>query len=164
MKAALYAFAFLELARPAVSAQSRSTATVEQEIRRLDQEEATGLLKKDKAALSRLWAEDFTVNNPRNGITYGSRGVLSLIDDGTIDYASFDRAVEAMLEHGDTVISMGEETIAPVGKAPFAGRTVRRRFTHFWMKRDGRWRLTARHANILCADAAPSAAPRAGRD
>lgn len=40
--------------------------------------------------------------------------------------------------------------IAAVNKAPFAGQTVRRRFTHFWMLRNGEWRLTARHANVVC--------------
>ena len=126
-------------------------AAVESEVRALDREEARGLLQKDKATLGRLWAEDFTVNNPRNGITNGRREVLGLIDNGVIDYASFDRDVETMLFHGDTVISMGLETIKPVGKAPYAGETIRRRFTHFWMKRGGRSLLVAaRHANVLC--------------
>jgi ketosteroid isomerase-like protein len=123
---------------------------LEQEIRRLDAAEAEGLLHKDVAALGKLWAEDFTVNNPRNSITHGRNEVLALISNGTIDYSSFVREVETMLLHGDTVISMGLETIKPVGKAPFAGQTVRRRFTHFWMKRDGKWLLTARHANVIC--------------
>ena len=123
---------------------------VEQEIRRLDVAEAEGLLHKDVAALEKLWAEDFTVNNPRNGITYGRKEVVALIRNGVIDYSSFVREVETMLFHGDTVISMGLEIIKPLGKAPFAGQTVRRRFTHFWMKRDGKWLLTARHANVIC--------------
>jgi hypothetical protein len=83
------------------------------------------------------WAEDFTVNNPRNGITNGRKEVAALIRNGTIDYASFVREIEVVLFHGDTVIVMGQETIKPVGKAPFAGQTVRRRSTHFWMKRGG---------------------------
>lgn len=73
-----------------------------------------------------------------------------LIRNGIIDYSSFVREVETMLFHGDTVIVMGLETIKPVGNAPFAGQTVRRRFTHFWMKKNGKWLLTARHANVIC--------------
>lgn len=129
---------------------AKGNDAVEQEISRLDAAEAAGLLRKDVAALEKLWAEDFTVNNPRNGITDGREAVVALIRNGVIDYASFVRKVETMLFHGDTVITMGLETIKPVGKAPFAGHTVRRRFTHFWMKRDGRWLLTARHANVIC--------------
>jgi hypothetical protein len=123
---------------------------LEREIRRLDLAEANGLLLKDVAVLEKLWAEDFTVNNPRNGITKGRKEVVALIHSGVIDYSSFVREIETVLFHGDTIIAMGLETIKPVGKAPFAGQTVRRRFTHFWMKREGAWLLTARHANVIC--------------
>lgn len=73
-----------------------------------------------------LWAEDFTINNPRNSITNGR-----------------------ILFHADVVIVMGHETVKPVGKAPSTGQTVNRRYTHFLMKRQGHWLLTARHANIV---------------
>src|SRR5258705_9532823 len=102
---------------------------VESEIRRLESAEADSLLHKDVAATETIWAEDFT-----------------------IDYSSFVRDIEAVLFRGDTVIVMGAETIKPVGKAPLAGQTVRRRFTHFWMKRNGEWRLAVRHANVICAN------------
>ena len=125
-------------------------AAVESEIRRLDRAEADGLLHKNIPALEGIWAEDFTVNNPRNSISRGRAAVVALIRNGTIDYASFVRNIEEVLVHGDTVIVMGSETITPVGKAPFAGQTTQRRFTHFWMRRDGRWQLTARHANVIC--------------
>jgi ketosteroid isomerase-like protein len=125
---------------------------VESEIRRLERAEADGLLHKDIAVLETIWAEDFTVNNPRNSISRGRNEVVALIRNGTIDYSSFVRDIEAVFFHGDTVIVMGAETITPVGKAPLAGQTVRRRFTHFWMKRNAEWRLTARHANVICGN------------
>ena len=125
---------------------------VEREIRRLDSAEAAGLLHKDIAVLETIWAEDFTVNNPRNSISRGRDEVVALIRNGTIDYSSFVREIEAVLFHGEVVIVMGSETITPAGKAPLAGQTIRRRFTHFWMKRNGEWRLTARHANVICRD------------
>jgi hypothetical protein len=59
------------------------------QIRSLDAEEARGLLNRDSAALRRLWAPDFTVNNPRNSITRGSEEVVALISHGTIDYSTF---------------------------------------------------------------------------
>ena len=76
--------------------------------------------------------------------------MVALIRNGTIDYSSFARDIETILFHDNVVIVMGSETITPVNKAPFAGQTVRRRFTHFWMRRNGAWRLTARHANVVC--------------
>jgi len=131
-------------------AQSPGRDSLETLIRRLDRAEAQGLLHRDSTALRHLWARDFTVNNPRNSITRGSDEVVALIRNGTIDYSSFVRDIETILFHGSTVIVMGSETITPVNKAPFAGQTVHRRFTHFWMRRDGEWRLTARHANVVC--------------
>jgi hypothetical protein len=133
-----------------VSAQTSARDSLEALIRRLDHAEAQGLLRRDSTALRRIWARDFTVNNPRNSITRGSDEVVALIRNGTIDYSTFARDIETILFHGSTVIVMGSETITPVHKAPFAGQTVRRRFTHFWMRRAGEWRLTARHANVVC--------------
>ena len=146
----LAAVVIVALTGLALGESAKPDAALEQEIRRLDVAEAEGLLHKDVAALEKLWAEDFTVNNPRNGITHGRTEALALFRKGIIDYSSYVREVETVLVHGDTVISMGLETIKPVGNAPFAGQTVRRRFTHIWMKRDGKWLLTARHANVIC--------------
>ena len=143
----LAVFAIIVLFYRSANAQSDA---LEQEIRKLDHAEAQGLLHKDTGALEKLWAEDFTVNNPRNSITNGKKEVLRLIHNGIIDYASFEREIEKILFHGDVVIVMGHETIRPVGKAPFAGQTVLRRYTHFWMKRHSQWLLTARHANVVC--------------
>lgn len=132
-----------------VTTPNQPRRTVEADIRRLEDAEAQGLLHKDSTALRKIWASDFIVNNPRDGITHGSDGVIALIRSGIIDYASFVREIEAISFHGSTVIVMGSERLSPVGKSPFAGQQVRRRFTHFWMKRNGEWRLTARHANVV---------------
>jgi hypothetical protein len=139
----------------AFSLASFSTASAQRasdslEIRRLDRAEAEGLLRRDSTVLRRIWAPDFTVNNPRNSITRGSEEVVGLIRNGTIDYSSFVREIETILVHRNAVIVMGSETIKPVNRAPFAGQTVHRRFTHFWMLRSGEWRLTARHASAIC--------------
>jgi hypothetical protein len=118
-------------------AQNQGQSSLEAQIRKLDKAEAEGLLHRDTVALRKIWAPDFTVNNPRNSITRGSDEVIGLIRKGTIDYSSFVRDIESILFHGNAVIVMGSETIKPVNKAPFAGQRVRRRFTHFWMMRDG---------------------------
>jgi len=41
---------------------------------------------------------------------------------------------------------MGKETIVPSGTSADAGKTINRRFTNVWMKKNGKWLLTARHA------------------
>jgi ketosteroid isomerase-like protein len=122
---------------------------LEQEIRKIDGAENAAVLAKDVPAIEKLWAKDFVVNAPNNQIVSGREKVIEWVKGGLIDYASFVRNVEAVAVHGGTAIVMGEETVKPQGKAPFAGQTVRRRFTNIWMKRDGQWQLTARQATII---------------
>lgn len=132
-------------------AQGASQDELRATIRQLDRAEAEALLRRDTTALRQIWAPDFTVNNPRNSITRGSEAVIAFIRNGSIDYSSFVRQVEEMLVRDDVVIVMGSESITPINSAPSAGQTIRRRYTHVWMQRDGRWRLTARHANVVAA-------------
>lgn len=123
---------------------------LEQEIRKLDLAAADAIQRGDFAALNKLLAEDFTVNSPRNQIVKGREGVFALIRDGVVNYSSFVREPEAILIFENTVVVMGLETIIPTGNAPGAGQTVRRRYTNIWMKKGGRWLLTARHASVIC--------------
>ena len=121
-----------------------------QEIRKLDLAEADAVLRSDLTALGKIWAEDFTVNNPGNEISKGRPEVVKLVRAGIIKYSSFVREIETILFHGNTVVVMGLETVEPTGNAPGAGQILRRRYTNIWMKKKDKWLLTARHANIIC--------------
>ena len=131
-----------------VLAQSAKQKTaIEQEIRKLDLAHADAILRGDLAALDKLWTEDFKVNNPFNEIDKADR-----IRTAAVTYSSFVREPEAIMVHGNTVIVMGRETAVPKGSSPDAGKTIRRRYTNIWMKRQGKWRLVARHASVICAN------------
>jgi ketosteroid isomerase-like protein len=147
MRLILLAAAVTILAPGVVSAQSvKQKAAIEQEIRKLDLAHAAAILRGDLAALDKLWTEDFIVNNPFNEIDKANR-----IRSGAVSYSSFIREPEAITIHGNTVIVMGRETAVPKGDSPDAGKTIKRRYTNIWMKREGRWRLVARHASVICA-------------
>ncbi|MGI8600383.1 MAG: hypothetical protein ACR2KB_14110 [Chitinophagaceae bacterium] len=48
---------------------------------------------------------------------------------------------------------MGAETFisrADIADAK-AGQPVKRRFTNVWMKKNGKWQQTGRHASIICS-------------
>jgi len=146
MRLILLAAAVTILAPGVVSAQSvKQKAAIEQEIRKLDLAHAAAILRGDLAALDKLWTEDFIVNNPFNEIDKANR-----IRSGAVTYSSFIREPEAITIHGNTVIVMGRETAVPKGDSPDAGKTIKRRYTNIWMKREGRWRLVARHASVIC--------------
>lgn len=129
---------------------SKQQGDLEQTIRKLEQQENDAVLHSDIPALEKLWAEDFTVNNPQSQISRGRKEVLDRVRAGLINYTAFVRQIEEIKYYGDTVIVMGSEVVTPAQGAPRAGQAVRRRFTNIWMKRKGKWLLAARHANVIC--------------
>ena len=128
---------------------AKQNDALEQEIKKLDLAAADAIQRKDVAALNKLVAEDFTVNNPRNTIIKSREEVYSLIRNGVINYTSFVREPETILFYGATVVVMGRETIKQKDSAS-TEQTVRRRYTNIWVKRNGKWLLTARQASIIC--------------
>lgn len=135
------------IAGSALAQSPKDNDSVEHEIRRLDLKEADAVLRADFSTVEQLWATDLVVNNPFNQVVEGSKGPIRT---GTLTYSSFVRKIESVRVHGDTVFVMGLETVVPKDDSPGAGQTIHRRYTNVWMKRDGRWLLTARHANVIC--------------
>jgi ketosteroid isomerase-like protein len=130
----------------AASAQStKQKETIEKEIRRLELLHADAVLRGDLAAMDKIWTTDFKVNNPFNEVDKADR-----IRTGAVTYSSFVREPESVQIHKNTVIVMGRETVVPKGASPDAGKTINRRYTNIWMKREGKWRLIARHASVIC--------------
>ena len=130
-----------------VGQSAKGDKALEQKIRDFEQEEVAALLRNDLAAVRAHWAEDYTVNNPFNRVVKASEGPINA---GALTYSSFVREIESVQIHGGTVIVMGRETVVPKGSSPDSGKTIHRRFTNIWLKRNGRWLLTARHASVVC--------------
>ncbi len=137
-------------ARFAVAGDPSSRQALEEEIRRLDLAHAEAIFRGDAKALDRLMDDDITVNHPTNRIVKEKKELLGLIERGVIRYTAFERHPETFLFFDGTVVVMGRETVVPAPGAPNAGKTLVRRYTNFWMQRDGKWRLTVRHANNVC--------------
>lgn len=124
-------------------AQGKDTAVV----RSLEEQERTAVLNRDFATLERIWSEHFMVNAPMNVVAPNRAVVLDIFRQGLAHYSSFERRIENLRLDGDLAFVMGSEIVTPIEKAPLAGQTVERRFTHVWQKKGGAWRLVARHAN-----------------
>lgn len=141
---------FIIAAAGLASAQGvKQNEALEQKIRDLDMAQADAVLRKDFEAFDRLCAEDFTVNNPWGDITKGRAAVKEQMRSNIISHTSFLREIESILIRGKTAIVMGRETVVTGESSQEAGRTVRRRYTNIWMKRNGKWLLTARHASVI---------------
>jgi uncharacterized protein (TIGR02246 family) len=134
------------------NAQKRSAAnaSLEQTIRRLDLEAAKAVFDHDENAIARYFAPDSVTNNPRNDLTIGSAGVIAAAKNGLIDYYKFERTVESVQVLGNTVITMGRESIVLKNERGEAGATYNRRYTNVWMLRGNKWQIVARHASIIC--------------
>jgi ketosteroid isomerase-like protein len=123
-------------------------AGIEVQIRKLNAEEVRALLKNDARELDRLWAEDFVVTNPFN-VFLTKPQVLAQVRADAISFSAYERHVDYVRRHGDSVVVAGRETVGWAGKMPIAGTTSNLRFTSVWKMQDGRWREVARHASTV---------------
>jgi len=124
-------------------------STIETQIKNLEQNEVQAVLNKDTITLKKLWDKDYVVNNPENKIVLAKPNPIDrpvLQNQKT----SFTRVVEKIIINGDVAISMGKETVVSMDDASKPEKTVERRYTNIWMKKDGSWKLIARHANKIC--------------
>ena len=131
-----------------VASAQKKDRRVDDEIRRVNGEEVSGLLRNDIRLLESLWADEFVVTNPLNKFV-NKQDVLSLIRSGTLAFASYERRIEYVQVFGDVAIVAGGETVVWAGKMPQAGKTSLLRFTGVWTQRRGHWQEVARHANII---------------
>ena len=132
------------LANNFCSAQQNNEA----EINKLEDAQREAFLKKDTATLYKLFSPDFVVNAPTNKIV--TLPVLkALIKNGEVQMETFERITEKITFNENIAIVMGHETLKPTGKMPNAGKTVKRRYTNIWMKKNNSWQLVARQSTII---------------
>jgi ketosteroid isomerase-like protein len=130
--------------------QTNQTAQLQAHIKTLDLAHALAIFKGDALALDSLMDDDVTVNHPTNRIVKEKKELLDLIKSGVIRYNAFERSPETFLFFNDMVVVMGSEVVVPAKGAPNAGKTLQRRYTNIWIKKNDKWRLTVRHANNIC--------------
>jgi ketosteroid isomerase-like protein len=122
---------------------------IEAEIRRLEQMEVKAIIEKDTITLLKLWDKDYVVNAPDNKINFAGKNTLDrpVLKRGR---TSFTRDIEQIIIRGNTVFSMGSETVVPTGDQSNTQQPIKRRYTNIWMKQGDVWKLVARHANVVC--------------
>ena len=130
--------------------KSQPESKLEATLRKLDLEAALAIQEKDEARIARFFTKESVTNNPRNGLTLGSAGVIEAARTGVINYLSLDRKIESVQILGNTAILMGSETVVMRANDNGPGETIRRRYTNIWMKTGKNWQIVARHANIIC--------------
>ncbi len=117
----------------------------------LEAQTALGLAMQnlDLATVETFFASELVVHAPINAIV-GRENVLARLRSGRISYEpEVERKIEFAGARGDCVIIAGEEIVRPMGDAPHAGKTIRRRFTDVWKDSRDRWQLVVRQATIV---------------
>lgn len=146
MKIAIITLAFMFQFFSGYSQESSAEA----EIRKLEEQERQAVLKRDTAALRKIWDKHFIVNAPNNKVVIAAENPVDRPVVAQISYSSFTREIEQILVRGDVVFCMGNEIVVPASDRPKAGQEIKRRYTNVWMKQDGAWTLVARHASVIC--------------
>jgi ketosteroid isomerase-like protein len=139
---------------PSTDLAAQGRASVEQTVRGLDEQARVAALKRDVAALERLWSDSLTVNAPNNQVVVGKRAVLEdFLKAGVINFSSFERHIEFVRVTDDFVFLLGAEIVTAKSDSPenglVAGRTIHRRVTNIWRREGDTWRLYVRHANVI---------------
>jgi ketosteroid isomerase-like protein len=148
--ACFIAIVVLAFAGNAQRKQVRKDDDLEQTIKKLDLEAARAILERDEKGIARYFAVNSVTNDPRNGLTIGSAGVIEAARTGLIDYYTFERVVESVQVLGNTAITMGQETVTMKDPRGAAGAIYVRRYTNVWMRSGLVWQIVARHANLIC--------------
>jgi ketosteroid isomerase-like protein len=120
-------------------------------VRKLMDYETQIVLKQDTNAMKLFYPDDMVVTNPYNQVI-NKRKILDRVKSNFVRYSSYEKVVDYYhLENDDLLIVIGNETIVPAADANRAdrGKTVRRRFTEIWVKRNDEWKQVIRHFNNI---------------
>ena len=126
--------------------QTDQRGSVEQTIRRLDDERIQGQIHADAATLDRIYADDFIGVGP-SGTVRTKPQVLSDFTSGELKFQSITTDEVRIRIYDNTALETGRSTMIGEDK----GKAVPRdnRFTRVWVKQHGRWRLVANHYSLL---------------
>ena len=128
------------------SASSSDKTSVEETIRKLDNERIQAQIHADAAALDRIYAADFIGVGP-SGTVRAKPQVLADFTSGDLKFQSITTDDVQVRVYGNTAVETGRSIMIGQDK----GKAVPRdnRFTRVWIKQFGRWRLVANHYSTL---------------
>ena len=121
-------------------------STVEQVIRQLDHERIQAQISSDRAALDRIYANDFIGIGP-SGTVRTKPQVLSDFTSGSLKFQSITTDDVQVRVYGNTAVETGRSTMN--GQDNKKAVPVDNRFTRVWVKQHGRWQLVANHYSLL---------------
>src|SRR5438874_7880494 len=128
------------------SARGSHRTSVDETIRKLDNERIQAQIHADAKALNRIYAADFIGIGPSGTVRTKPQVILDFTS-GDLKFQSITTDEVQVRVYGNAAVETGLSTMNGQDK----GKTVPRdnRFTRVWVKQQGRWRLVANHYSSL---------------
>ena len=126
----------------AQSAMGSQRTSVEETIRKLDNERIQAQIHADAAALKRIYADDFIGVGP-SGTVRTKPQVISDFTSGDLRFQSISTDDVRVRVYGNAAVETGRSTMNGQDKGKEVPHDTR--FTRVWVKLQGRWRLVANH-------------------
>jgi ketosteroid isomerase-like protein len=124
------------------SARGSHQTSVEEVIRKLDNERIQAQIHADALALDRIYADDFIGVGP-SGRVRTKPQVISDFTSGDLKFQSITTDEVQVRIYENTAVETGLSTMVGQDKGKAVPRDTR--FTRVWVKQQGRWRLVANH-------------------
>lgn len=116
--------------------------SLEQELIQLKHDIGRAYVKRDAAALERLYADDYTVTNGAGETTTKVQEIERMRTGNTVYEATTYDDVKVRV-YGDTAIVAGRGTVK--GRGASGAFHTEYRSTNVFVKRNGRWQVVAAH-------------------
>ena len=127
------------------SAGRNQKNSVEQAIRKLDDERIQAQIGADAVALDRIYADDFIGVGP-SGTVRTKPQVISDFTSGTLKFQSITTDDVKVRVYENTAVETGLSTMVGKDKGKAVPRETR--FTRVWIKQTGSWQLVANHYSL----------------
>ena len=116
--------------------------SVEEAIRKLDNERIQAQIHADATALDRIYAADFIGVGPSGRVRTKPQVILDFTS-GDLKFQSITTDDVQVRVYGNTAVETGRSTMNGQDKGNAVPHDTR--FTRVWIKQHGRWRLVANH-------------------
>src|SRR5437899_9159573 len=130
------------------SARGTHKTSVEEAIRKLDNERIQAQIHADATALDRIYAADFIGVGP-SGTVRTKAQVISDFTSGALKFQSITTQEVQVRVYENTAVETGLSTMVGQDKGKAVPRDTR--FTRVWVKQHGHWRLVANHCSSRIA-------------
>jgi len=129
-----------------VPAHGQKPSATEQEVLKMTRElNDASLIKKDRATMARLYADDYVYNHSNGTVTNKSQEIAEYMSADLKWTAQTTSDLKVRTYH-DVAIVTGVTTLTGSAKGYASGA---RRFTEIWVRRNGRWQTIGGQSTIV---------------